>query len=110
MIEVLADKFGYPVILQGSLLPDEPYPDHFFTFWNTESESRAYYDNRSDTCVYAYNLNFYSIDAGAVYRVMREAIEELKGHGFIVSGDGHSVATDEPTHDGRGTDVYYRKN
>ena len=110
LIKVLTDKFGYPVILQGSLSPDEPYPNHFFTFWNTDSENSAYYDNSSNTYIYTYNLNFYSIDAEAVYTVLREAIEELKKYGFIISGDGHSVATDDLTHDGRGTNVYYRKN
>jgi hypothetical protein len=44
LIETL-EAFGYPVILQGSLLPDEPYPDHFFTFWNNDSFGNSYYDN-----------------------------------------------------------------
>ena len=27
------ETFGFPVMLQGALLPNEPYPADFFTFW-----------------------------------------------------------------------------
>lgn len=37
LIETLG-KLGYPVMLQGSLLPEQPYPEHFFTFWNNASD------------------------------------------------------------------------
>ena len=106
MIELL-ETFGYPVILQGSLLPDEPYPDSFFTFWNNSSEGEKYYDNDEKSIVYSYDVNFYSISPELVYTVLRQAKKILKDNGFIVSGDGHSVVSDEPTHDGRGIDVMY---
>ena len=106
MIELL-ETFGYPVRLQGSLLPDEPYPDSFFTFWNNSSEGGNYYDNDEKSIVYSYDVNFYSISPELVYTVLRQAKKILKENGFIVSGDGHSVVSDEPTHDGRGIDVMY---
>lgn len=108
LIETL-ETLGYPVRLQGSLLPDEPYPDHFFTFWNSESESDSYYDNNDNAIIYEYDVNFYSIDAEKVYSELRRAIKKLKGAGFIISGDGYSVPSDEQTHDGRGVSVRYRK-
>lgn len=108
LIETLAE-FGYPVRLQGSLLENEPYPDHFFTFWNDSSSSQAYYDNSENAIIYDYSVNFYSVDGSKVYSILREAKQKLKSVGFIVSGDGHSVASDEPTHDGRGIDVTYMK-
>ena len=106
LIELL-DSFGYPVKLQGSLLPDEPYPDSFFTFWNNSSEGEKYYDNDEKSTTYSYDVNFYSISPELVYTVLRQAKKILKDNGFIVSGDGHSVVSDEPTHDGRGIDVMY---
>lgn len=110
LIETLA-TFGYPVKLQGSLLPNEPYPDDFFTFWNNDSYSDSFYDNQAHTCVYDYDVNFYSNNPESVYSTLREAISLLKSKGFIVSGDGHSVASDEPTHDGRGVNVkFLRRN
>ena len=106
LIELL-ETFGYPVILQGSLLPDEPYPDSFFTFWNNFSEGENYYDNDEKSTVYSYDVNFYSTNPELIYTKLREVKRLLKENGFIVSGDGHSVVSDEPTHDGRGIDVMY---
>ena len=108
LIETLAE-FGYPVRLQGSLLENEPYPDNFFTFWNDNSNSQAYYDNNENAIIYDYSINFYSLDSSKVYSTLREAKQKLKSVGFIVSGDGHSIASDEPTHDCRGLDVTYMK-
>jgi hypothetical protein len=99
------ETFGYPVKLQGSLLENEPYPNHFFTFWNNSSAGNSFYDNAETSTAYDYDVNFYSSDPTLVYSVMREAKEKLKAAGFIVSGDGYSVASDEPTHDGRGMNV-----
>lgn len=96
------ESFGYSVRLQGSLLPDEAYPDHFFTFWNSDTNSESYYDNAETRIVYTYSVYFYSVDQTLVYTKLREAIAALKKVGFIISGDGFSVASDEPTHDGRG--------
>lgn len=108
LIETLA-TFGYPVRLQGSLLPDEPYPDNFFTFWNNSSTSQAFYDNDENAIVYSYSVNFYSIEPSKCYEMIRNAKKELKKVGFILTGDGYSVASDEPTHDGRGISAEYLK-
>lgn len=110
MEDLLIEKlstFGYPVRLQGSLLPDEPYPDHFFTFWNNDSSSDGFYDNSETKTVYDYDVNFYSVNPEYTYSKLREAIKLLKEAGFIISGDGYSVASDEQTHDGRGFNAQY---
>lgn len=106
LIEILS-TFGYPVYLQGSLLPEEQYPDNFFTFWNDGSYDRSSYNDTVYSIVYEYSVNFYSNNSATVYSVLRKAVKLLKENGFIISGDGHSVASDEPTHDGRGVTVYF---
>lgn len=106
LIDTLS-TFGYPVMLQGSLLPNEPYPDDFFTFWNNSSRDGTHYDNTAASVLYRYEVNFYSNNPANVYSVLRAAITKLHAAGFIISGDGYSVASDEPTHDGRGVDVMY---
>lgn len=105
LIEVLS-SFGYPVKLQGSLAKNERYPEHFFTFWENEPTS-VFFDNKEHITAYDYDVNFYSTDPEKVYTVPREAIKKLSNNGFSVSGDGYSVGSDEPTHDGRGTHVLY---
>lgn len=105
----ILESFGFPVKLQGSLLEDEPYPERFFTFWNNSSESDSFYDNEEHSIIYDYDVNFYSTSPNEVYSVLREAKKKLKKAGFIVSGDGHSVASDEKTHDGRGINALYKK-
>lgn len=106
LIEVL-QQFGYPVKLQGSILEDEPYPEKFFTFWDRGSDGGAYYDNCEYSTEFQYGVFYYSTDPADVYATLRAAIAKLKTAGFIVSGDGYSAASDEPTHDGRGVDVFY---
>lgn len=108
LIETL-ESFGYPVRLQGSLLPNEPYPDNFFTFWNDSSNSSAFYDNDEHAIVYSYSVNFYSTEPNKCYEMIRNAKKELKKRGFILTGDGYSVPSDEITHDGRGISAEYLK-
>ena len=105
LIEIL-QSFEYPVILQGSLLPSEKYPDDFFTFWSRDSGSK-FLSNKEVAIYYTYDVNFYSTDPAKVYTVLRATVEKLREAGFIVSGDGHSVVSDEKTHDGRGIEVTY---
>lgn len=109
LIDTLS-ALGYPVILQGSLLQDEPYPENFFTFWNRSSYGGSYYDNAEKSTAYVYDVNFYSNDPANVYEGLRAAITALKTAGFIISGDGHSIASDEQSHDGRGCEVMYLKS
>jgi hypothetical protein len=103
------ETLGYPVRLQGSLLPDERYPDHFFTFWNDSADGASYYSNEEGAILWAYSLNFYSCDPLLVSSKLLEAKKLLKSVGFIVSGAGYDVLSDEPTHTGRGISLLYRQ-
>lgn len=103
------EALGYPVKLQGSILPDEPYPDSFFTFWNDSADGSSFYSNNEGAILWAYSLNFYSVDDLLINAKLLEAKALLKEAGFIVSGAGYSVASDEPTHSGRGIEVLFRQ-
>ena len=103
------EALGYPVKLQGSLLPHESYPDHFFTFWNDSADGISYYSNDEHAIVWTYSLNFYSIDPLLVNTKLLEAKRLLKDAGFIVTGAGYDVVSDEVTHTGRGITVTYRQ-
>lgn len=103
------ESLGYPVKLQGSLLPDESYPDHFFTFWNDSADGISFYSNNEGAILWAYSLNFYSTDPLKTNSVLLEAKALLKAAGFIVSGAGYDVPSDEATHTGRGISLLYRQ-
>ena len=103
------EALGYPVKLQGSLLADEPYPDHFFTFWNDAADGSSYYSNTEGAIIWQYSLNFYSTDALLVNSKLLEAKALLKAAGFIVGGAGYDVMSDETTHTGRGMTFLYRQ-
>lgn len=95
------------VFLQGSMLPDQPYPANFFTFWNFSSKEEAHYDNTEHATIWEYDVNFYSSNPGEVYEKLRSAVKALKKNGFIITDGEHAVASDESTHDGRGISVVY---
>ena len=61
------------------------------------------------------SLNFYSVDPEKVsnmFKIIKDtptAKSLLKKAGFIVSGAGYDVPSDEPTHTGRGISLLYRQ-
>ena len=105
----LLETFGYPVRLQGSLAPEEAYPESFFTFWNADSEDACHYDNRVRAWVWDFTIYFYSTSPALVNTVLDDARQLLSATGWVMSGRGYDVASDEPTHTGRAIDVMYRQ-
>lgn len=103
------EVLGYPVKLQGSLLPDEPYPDSFFTYWNDSADGDSYYSNEEGAIIWSYSLNFYSTDPLLTNSKLLEAKALLKSAGWVISGAGYDVMSDEPTHTGRGITILYRQ-
>lgn len=106
LISVLKES-GYPVFRQGSLAENEPYPDSFFTFWNNSSDDGSHYDNDAASTVWDFDVNFYSSDPALTYSILEQARIKLKNEHFIISGKGYDVASDEPTHTGRGMNALF---
>lgn len=99
------EPLGYPIFQQGTLNEDDGYPESFFTFWNNDSYDGKHYDNEAINCIWDFDVNFYSSDPALVNTKLIEAKTKLKQQGFVVSGKGYDVASDEPTHTGRGINV-----
>lgn len=106
LIEIL-QSFNYPVYRQGSMSDSDSYPETFFTFWNSDSPDHAHYDDNNYGTVWGYTVNVYSSDPATTYSLLLEARQALKNNNFIVTGKGYDVMSDEPTHTGRGIEVYY---
>lgn len=105
----LLETLDVPVIRQGSLAPEDEYPDTFITFWNNEEEGHSFYDNEETSSTYDYDVNVYSEDPDTAYSLLDEARELLKAHDWIIYRRGYDVASDEITHIGRGMEVIYFK-
>ena len=67
----------------------------------------SHYDNDAVNYIWDFDVNFYSIDPGLVNTVLLDARRLMKSNGWIMSGKGHDLASDEPTHTGRGINVIY---
>lgn len=106
LIELL-ESFGKPVIRQGSLAPDEDYPDTFFTFWSNDETEHSAYDNDTVNVDYDFDVNVYSANPDTAYQLLSQARRLLKENGWIIATRGYDVASDEITHIGRGMEVLY---
>lgn len=106
LVEILS-TFGYEVYRQGSMSDDEEYPETFFTFWNNDSPDHSHYDNSDYGTDWDFDVNVYSIDPALTYSLLTDVRTALKAAGWIVPSKGHDVASDEPTHTGRGINVFY---
>lgn len=104
------EEMGYPIRRQGSFSSDEEYPEHFFTFWNNAADGESFYDNRENRIIWNYDLNFYSTDPNLIYKELLKAKSLLEKVGFLLFGKGYDVASDEPTHTGRGINVLFLEN
>lgn len=104
------EQFGYPVILQGTIAEDEPYPESFITFWTDDSEEAAAYENETALTAWSYQVNFYSTDPELVETVAAKIRTAMKAAGFIPRGKGRDLPSDEPTHTGWTQNFYYLEN
>ena len=109
LIELL-ETFEVPVIRQGSLGPDQAYPDTFFTFWNTDETEHSAYDNRTASLDNDFDVNVYSISPSRAYSLLEQARNLLKANGWVCPSRGYDVPSDEITHIGRGMEVTFLKN
>ena len=103
----LLSTYAFPVFEQGTLNSDDDYPESFFTFWNPAADCVSFYDNDEHQIEWRFELNFYSSDPELVNIKLLQAKQLLKQNGWIASGAGHDVASDEITHTGRGMPVMY---
>lgn len=96
----LLESLGYPAFLQGSLNPDDQYPESFFTFWNFSTPEAAFYDDAANRAVWGFWIYFYSVDPHLVEQVPEQARQLLKQNGWILAGKPTDINVDRPTHTG----------
>lgn len=106
LIETL-EAFAYPVHLQGTLAPNEPYPDSYITYFTLSGDDAAHFDNEPAGTAWGYEVIFYSSDPRLVATVPDEIRKRLKAAGFIPRGRGRDIPSDEKSHTGWAMEFYY---
>lgn len=100
LCEIL-ESFGYPLFLHGTLNDDEAFPDSFFTYFNSATPERMFYDNDAHEAVWTYQVYFYSADRRTVETVIEQVRTSLKAIGFIANGKSIDCNSGKKTHTGR---------
>lgn len=105
----LLQTFGLPIFLQGSLNKNSAYPSSFFTYWNDTTEDNAHYDNDAIAFNWQFTIYYYTQNENAAQMdgVFLQIRNLFKQNGWIMTGVGYDVPSDESTHVGRAIDVYY---
>lgn len=94
------EALGYPVMLQGSIAEDEPYPESFITFFTTDSTEQDFLDGLPHVTQWHYTVIFYTSDPALMSTVPTQIYNTMKAAGFIPQGKGRDIPSDEPTHTG----------
>lgn len=92
--------FNFPVFLQGTLNPDEAYPQTFITFWTDSTDDNGHFENKTNSVNWSFSVILYSTDPQIVNTKPDEIRAALKSVGFIPQGKGNDIMSDEPTHTG----------
>lgn len=95
------ESFGYPLFLHGTLNDGEAFPDSFFTYYNSSTPERMFYDNDAHEAVWTYQVYFYSTDRRTAETVIEQARTALKAEGFIPNGKSIDCNSGQKTHTGR---------
>lgn len=110
LISILESICPDHVYLQGTLAPDEAYPQKFITFFTTTTEDVAFYDDDVSACGWHFSVMFYSTDPEEVNTIPAQIRTALKAAGFIPQGKGNDLYVNRPSHTGWVMDFIYREN
>lgn len=97
------------VFLQGTLLPDQQYPETFITFWTNYSDDKLHYDDSTISYEWNFSVMLYSSNPTIVNTKPADIISALKSVGFIPQGKGNDILSDQPTHTGWAMEFIYEE-
>jgi hypothetical protein len=96
---------GYPIYLQGSAPPE--VPDTFFTFWNDDTDSTAFYDDKPRNEVSEFTVYVYAKDPQLVMDTPKAANALLEDAGFVIARRGYDVMSGIENYTGRALECFY---
>lgn len=95
------------IYLQGTLNPDEEYPNEFFTFFITTTELESHYDDNSQRTDLYISVMYYSNNPVDVSQIADKIMPAMKENGFVPTDSGNDIASDVQTHTGWAMDFAY---
>lgn len=105
--QVLAEFIGEKFYLQGTMDPDEKYPDNFATYFISSSGFEAFYDDEANRVDQYVSVIYYTNDPAKLQSEPPKIIRRLKKAGFIPTNAGINVISDAKTHNGFAMDFVY---
>jgi len=109
LISILETFCPDNVYLQGSLNPDEAYPDTFITFFITDSNFAAFYDDDANKIDWSISVMIYSVNPETISSLSISIIQAVKAAGFIPQGAGNDIPSGIDTHTGYALDFIYQQ-
>lgn len=107
LISILETYCPDNVYLQGTLNPDETYPDTFITFIITDSEFDAFFDDNANRIDWSIAVMIYSTNPNTIDTIAKNVIRDCKAEGFIPQGAGNDIPSGVETHTGWAIDFVY---
>ena len=107
ILEELELEQEFDVILQGTIDPNEGYPENFFSYWNWETPRGSYYDNKHTNVRWGFQIIAYSTDRNFLNEMTKKAIEELEKNNFIIDSEGEDIASNLKSHTGKMIEIYF---
>lgn len=101
------DKYGYPVILHGSMAKDEQFPENFITCQITGSPEQDFFDGVPHGTQWQAMVAFYTSNPELLSTMPRQIYADLKADGWIPQGKGYPTPSDEPSHTGWVNEYYF---
>ena len=107
LITILETYCPDNVFLQGTLNPEEAYPNTFITFFISDSEFDAFYDDDANRIDWSIAVMIYSINPNTIDTIAKGVIRDCKSAGFIPQNAGVDIPSDVETHTGWAIDFIY---
>lgn len=107
LINTLEEFCPNNVFLQGTLNSEQDYPQKFITFFISETDFDAFYDNAENETNFYISVIFYSSNPAEVSVYPEAIMQALRSKGFILEDAGNDIASGVDTHTGWAMDFIY---
>ena len=107
LISILENYCPDNVFLQGTLNPEEAFPETFATFFITDSYFDAFYDDDANRIDWMIQVIIYSTNPDTIDTIAKSVVKDCKAAGFVPQNAGVDIPSGVDTHTGWAIDFIY---